>query len=157
MSRFANVKALEKPATAAQAVPSVQPVKHPVMVVTRPSPAADQSWNADEGNSLRRLGVFLLLAYGFVRFSFLSEIANHITESRPFLIMGLGVPTAALMLISGGIRRTFRARPAYFLAALMFWLVLVVPFSFWRAEACNSCCRPSKQNFRCSSCWPACC
>ena len=96
------------------------------------TPPVDQSWNADEANSIRRLGVFLLLAYAFVRFSFLSEIANHITDSRPFLVQALGLPAAALMLISGGLRRSFRARPAYYMVGLMFWLLLAVPFSFWR-------------------------
>jgi len=92
----------------------------------------DQSWNADEANSIRNVGVFLLLGYAFVRFSFLSEIANHITGSRPFLVQALGLPVAALMLISGGLRRSFRARPAYYMVGLMFWLVLAIPFSFWR-------------------------
>jgi O-antigen ligase len=100
------------------------------MVVTPPVRSADR-WYADQENMLRRCGVILLLAYGFVRFSFLSDIANHIIGSKPFLVMGLGVPTATLMLMSGGIRRTFRARPAYFLVALMLWLVIVVPLSFW--------------------------
>ena len=36
------------------------------------------------------------------------------------------------MLISGGLRRSFRARPAYYMVGLMFWLVLTVPFSFWK-------------------------
>ena len=81
---------------------------------------------------MRRLGVFLLLAYAVVRFSFLSEIANHITNARPFLVQALGVPSLALMLISGGLRRSFRARPAYYMVGLMFWLVLTVPFSFWK-------------------------
>ena len=131
MSRFANSKALQPPA-AVRAAPSVEPVRPPVLVVSPSLATADLLSNPDEGNSLRRLGVFLLLAYGFVRFSFLSEIANHITNSRPFFVMALGIPTAALMLISGGLRRTFRARPAYFIAGLMFWLALVIPFSFWR-------------------------
>jgi len=102
------------------------------MVVTPSLVATDRLWGADESNALRRLGVFMLLLYGFVRFSFVSEIANHITNSRPFLVLGLGLPATALMLISGGIRRTFRARPAYFMAGLMLWLLLVTPFSFWR-------------------------
>ena len=132
MSRFANVKALETPASPAKATSSVRPVKHPVPVVTPPSPATDESWDPDRENALRRLGVWLMLAYGFVRFSFLSDIVSHMTDARPYLVMALGVPTMALMLISGGIRRTFRARPAYYMAGLMLWLILAVPFSFWK-------------------------
>src|SRR5665213_3646577 len=54
------------------------------------------------------------------------------TDARPYLVLALGLPTTALMLISGGMRRTFRARPAYYVTGLMLWLILAVPFSFWR-------------------------
>ena len=106
MSRFANSKALQRRPMAA----SVQETRPPETVVTRPVPTADR-WYEDQDNVLRKLGVFLLLAYGFVRFSFLSDVANHIIGSKPFIVIGLGVPTAILMLLSGGIRRTFRGRP----------------------------------------------
>ena len=132
MSRFANLKALQTPAAPVKAIPSSKPVSPPVMVVTPSGSGVDQSWNADEANSFRRLGVFLLLAYAFVRFSFLSEIANHITGYRPFLVQALGLPAAVFMLISGGLRRSFRARPAFYMVGLMFWLLLAIPFSFWR-------------------------
>jgi len=102
------------------------------MLITPAVPATDRLRDADQENTLRRLGVWFVLAYAFVRFSFASEIASVILGSRPFIVLALGVPAMALMLISGGLRRTFRGRPAYLMAGLMFWLLLVLPFSSWR-------------------------
>ncbi len=131
MSRFANTKALEPPVQAVSARPSVQVVSSPLPIFS-PAFSADRLSDPDRENMIRRLGVWLLLAFGFVRFSFLTDIVANIIASRSFIVMGLGVPTMVLMLISGGLRRTFRARPAYFMVGLMFWLVLAAPFSFWK-------------------------
>lgn len=49
-----------------------------------------------------------------------------------FLPYVLGIPAILLVLTSGGVVRTFRAKPAILLAAFMVWLLLVSPFSSWK-------------------------
>jgi O-antigen ligase len=131
MSRFVNSKALQTPVAPSPSALSVRPVGPPVMAGAPPLPASYRSRDAAEANSLRKLGLFLLLGYAFVRFSFLSDIAAYVINSNPYIVPALGVPALALMLITGGIPRAFRGRAAYYMAALMFWLVLVTPLSTW--------------------------
>lgn len=83
-----------------------------------------------ETDLLRNLGFFCCLFYIFFRFSYLHEtIQMHTGISGYIPVIGAGALT--LMLLSGGIRRSFKLRPMYYATAFMAWMLLAVPFSSW--------------------------
>lgn len=92
----------------------------------------DPRWRADKDNLLRRFAFFMAVAFVFVRFSMIHEILTFHFGITAYLPWIFGVPAILGMLLSGGIRRTFRLKPAYFWTAFALWLIIATPFSFWR-------------------------
>jgi O-antigen ligase len=107
----------------------------PIPAAATPAP---QLHTADQENALRRVGVLLLLVYVFVRFSYITDTLGYWTDSKTFLVIVLGVPLAILTVISGGLRRAFRARPTFWASGLMLWMVFVLPFGFWRSGSLHT-------------------
>ncbi len=85
----------------------------------------------DESNQFRKLVVYFGLATLFVRFSVLSELIAYTTGLNTYLLYVTLPPAFVAMLATGGLRRTFRQRAAYFWLALFGWMVLAIPFSYW--------------------------
>ena len=94
--------------------------------------AEERRWQSDANNGLRRIGVSLIVIYLFVRFSLISEILTFGFGFKPYLIIVIGPTTLLAALLSGGLRRAFRERPAWYMAGFMLWLLIVVPFSSWK-------------------------
>jgi len=112
-----------------------QPVIPAVRKPSPPAPAAVPTSRGEEGhthNALRRVGFLLLLPYIFIRFSYLTDIFGYLSSSKTFLVLAFGIPVALLTVVSGGLMRAFRAGPTYWASALMLWMVIVVPFGYWK-------------------------
>ncbi|MGD1072891.1 MAG: O-antigen ligase family protein [Bryobacteraceae bacterium] len=97
-----------------------------------PAPPVDPRWAADESNKARQLGVALIVIYVFIRFSLISEILTFGLGFKPYLIIVFGPSSLLLTLLSGGVRRSMREKPAWFMVAFMLWLLAVTPLSTWK-------------------------
>lgn len=71
------------------------------------------------------------MAYVFMRFSMLHELAAS-KLGIPYIIATLAVPSILFMVLSGGIQRTLKYRASRLWLALVFWMILAVPFSVWK-------------------------
>src|SRR5437762_193025 len=87
---------------------SEPPLAPPVAAASTYRP--DPYWQMDLANPVRRIGVYFALAFVFVRFSMIHEVAFFYTGRNLYLVVGLGVPCIAFTAISGGIRRTLHYR-----------------------------------------------
>jgi O-antigen ligase len=72
------------------------------------------------------------LALVFLRFSMLHQVQTLLVGVNFHLLYIVGVPALAAVLLSGGIRRSFRGRPTFCWVGFAVWLLLAVPFSYYR-------------------------
>ncbi len=124
-----------RPAAAARRVAASKPVADAVVLPARPiaatqAPVATPA-DPDESHQFRKLAVYFGLAALFVRFAVLPEVIAYITGFDTYLLYVTVPPAILLTILSGGLRRTFRFRAAYFWLAFFAWMVLAVPISFW--------------------------
>src|SRR6266403_5380668 len=68
----------------------------------------------------------------FLRFSALPEILASITKVDFYLFYVFGALVIIFWVVSGGIRRTFREKPAQFWLWFVIWMWVAVPFSSWQ-------------------------
>lgn len=112
------------------------PTPGPPAISEEEARRAATRWN-DAYNISRRLGFYIALAYVFTRFSLIHELFTYVLGHRPYLVLLLAPPAMLSVLLTGGLRRTLQARPAYYWCAFAVWLVAATPFSFWRTGAIN--------------------
>lgn len=86
-------------------------------------------------NSLRQKAFCLTLAFVFVRCSQLHELVTYQFHFNSYLLFILGVPALLCLVISDDLRRPFRLPPGYCWLGFSLWIVVTVPFSFWRGGA----------------------
>jgi len=79
------------------------------------SPTVEPYTGADQQNPARQLAFFAAWMMVFLRFSLLHQFANYFAHANLYLLYLFGIPAFLGVLISGGIRRTFQGRPAYWL------------------------------------------
>src|SRR5262249_60752199 len=91
--------------------------------------AIDPSWQADYTNPLRKIGFYFSLAFVFSRFSLMHELIATFFGSDTHLVILLGLPTVFLIVMTGGLRRTLRGRPAYFWIGFAPQLLFAPPFT----------------------------
>jgi O-antigen ligase len=82
-------------------------------------------------NPLRKLGLYLAIAFIFCRFSLLGELVTSSLNFDPHIARLLGIPTLVLAVITGGLWRVLRSRLAYVWLGLVIWLALSCPVSYW--------------------------
>ena len=82
------------------------------------------------GNSLS-IGFALAAIATFVRIGYVHEILVVVTGIKLYLLYVFGMPALAAVVISGGIPRVFRGRPAFYWTAFALWITLAIPFSSW--------------------------
>ena len=78
---------------------------------------------------LRRAAFTLVLAFVFLRVSFLYQILTHEFGSGFFILYLIIVPLAITFVLAGGFRRVLRARTALYWTSFLFWMGVTVPFS----------------------------
>ncbi|MDP8988921.1 MAG: O-antigen ligase family protein [Acidobacteriota bacterium] len=92
---------------------------------------ARQFRQPDLDNPLRKLGLYLAIAFIFCRFSLLGELVSSSLNFDPHIARILGVPTVVLAMISGGAWRVLRSKFSFAWLGLTIWMLLTVPFSYW--------------------------
>ena len=137
MSRFANLSAFPTSRPAAVSVTTPASPIHalgPGSVSNLRIPPilpSDRAWDHAANSRVRKVGFYFVLAFVFVRFSLLSEVFTYGMGFKPYLVIILGPPAVFLALMSGGLPRLIRCRPAWFWLGFMFWLLIASPFSSW--------------------------
>lgn len=104
---------------------------------TQAAPSASReeaNWNTDINNPIRVFGLWLALAFVFVRFTLLHELLSYKLGFNSYLLYLLGVPAILALLLSGGVARTLRWRAAWFWLLFLAWLFAATPTSVWRAD-----------------------
>lgn len=89
-------------------------------------------------NPARLFGFAALLGLVLVRFSMLHQLLTYVLHVNALLLYLFGVPALLGMVLSGGIQRAFRGRPAIFYTAYALWMVVAVPFSSWRGGSART-------------------
>jgi O-antigen ligase len=92
----------------------------------------DPHLRSDIANPLRIMGFYLALVFIFSRFSLSHELITAYSGFDTHLVILMGVPTIFLTVMTGGIRRAMRGRPAYYWIAFALWLIACIPTSSWR-------------------------
>ena len=84
---------------------------------------------------MRRAAFTLVLAFVFLRVSFLYQILTHEFGSGFFILYLIIVPLAITFVLAGGFRRVLRARTALYWTSFLFWMGVTVPFSPFVSES----------------------
>ncbi len=74
---------------------------------------------------------YMALAFVFIKFCFLQEIIVWIVHVNLYILYVFVVPAILGVFLTGGLRRTMSARPAFYWVAFGLWTVLATPFSSW--------------------------
>jgi O-Antigen ligase len=93
--------------------------------------AAPQVVDPFQFNPLRKLSFYFGMAVLFVRLGVLPEVIYVMTGVNTYLLYLVTPPAIIGALLTGGLRRTFRQRAAYYWVFFFGWMILAVPFSFW--------------------------
>lgn len=94
-----------------------------------------QAEDAEVQNPARILGLAAALCLVLVRFGMLHELFTYAFGVRLFLQYVFGLPALLALVVSGGLRRTFQARTAYFWTAYALWMFVAAPFSSWKGAS----------------------
>jgi O-antigen ligase len=104
----------------------------PNAVLAGITPRASAGPEAGGVDSLRGLTVILAVIFVFLRFSYLHQIQTVAMGFNMRLLYIFGIPVLLAVLLRGGIRNSFRGRPAFYWTAYAAWIALAAPLSSWR-------------------------
>jgi len=85
------------------------------------------------------MSFYLGLGTLFLEFSVLPQVLAYVFQVRLFLLYLIAIPAILAMVASGGLRRCFRARPAYYWTGFGCWIGLAAPFSTWPGGSVLAC------------------
>jgi O-antigen ligase len=145
MSRFKGSNPVPRGGGSQPAVGVLSPRPKPAlsasatMPAPRPSPVQTPSQRPSSGdiresdlnNPLRKLGLYLAIAFIFCRFSLFGELVTNSLNFDPHIARILGIPVILLAVITGGLWRVLRSRLSYAWLGLVIWMVLSSPVSYW--------------------------
>lgn len=86
-------------------------------------------------NPFRRIAFYASLGLIFLRYSLLHESMANLIGTNGYILFVLATPALVGAVASGGLQRTFSAKPARFWAAFAVWFLVTVPFSFWKGDS----------------------
>jgi O-antigen ligase len=107
---------------------------------TRPSPTqtrwqpvgSERSLHQSElNNPLRKLALYLALAFIFCRFSLLGELVSTALNFDPHVARILGIPVVVLAIFTGGLQRVLRSKLSYAWLGLVICMIMSAPLSYW--------------------------
>lgn len=75
---------------------------------------------------------YFALALVFIRFSMIHQLLDYLLHVQLYLLYFVGAPVLVAILTTGGLRRTFKYRPAIYWTAFGLWLIPAALFSTWR-------------------------
>jgi hypothetical protein len=126
-ARVASVSAAQlKPVPLARAAPAAAPKTR-----ARVDPLETVGVDPWETHPFRRLFLFCGLATLFLQLSVLPELLLYTTNKNTYLLYLVAPPAILGALVTGGLRRTFRATPSYLWTAFYLWMIVAIPFSSW--------------------------
>ena len=97
------------------------------------APAATQVPKAaQQADPVRKLSFYFGLAFVFVVFGVLPELTYYVTGLNTYLIYWVAPAAILGALFTGGLRRTLQYRAAWYWIAFFVWMVVGIPFSYWR-------------------------
>jgi O-antigen ligase len=132
MGRMLTTRALQppvrKPAAPLPAKSPVGPVAGP------PAPPAGfaAQQDAQQTSTVKTLSFYFGLAFIFVVFGVVPELMYYVTGINTYLIYFVAPAAIVGAVINGGLRRTFQSRTAWYWVAFFVWLVIGIPFSYWK-------------------------
>src|SRR6266404_999825 len=133
MSRFKPSPGQPSAARAATAL-QPDPLKPEVPLVVLPPAEHTPAARPLQRNFLQSIGYFALVLYIFSWASYINEIGMANFGVKPYISMIFG-PIAVLALLAGGsIMRGFKTRVGMYWMALIVWMVIGAPFSYWRSD-----------------------
>jgi O-antigen ligase len=98
----------------------------------------DLQTETEFANPIRKLAFYTAIVYVFLRFSMLHELVTYSLGFNTYILYLVGPPAFLGVLLTGGLRRAFRLRTAYFWLALTVWLFVDIPFSSWRGGSVDT-------------------
>src|ERR1700736_4909349 len=133
MSRFKP--SLRQPSVTHGATLKADPLKREApLVLPRPEHHRAVA-RPEQRNFLQTIGYFALVLYLFSWASYINEIGLAHFGAKPYISMVSG-PLAVLALIAGGsIMRGIRTRVGMYWMALLVWMVIGAPFSYWKSDS----------------------
>jgi len=138
MGRMLTTRALQAPVRqpAAPLVGKPSPlgtVASPRLARTIPTVQED----SHQATAVKKLGFYFGLAFIFVVFGVVPELMYYITGINTYLIYFVAPAAILGAVINGGLRRTFQNRAAWYWVAFFVWLVIGIPFSYWKGGSYN--------------------
>src|SRR5437868_3073105 len=100
-----------------------------------PGVAVTGAWDQTRVKPLRRVGFYMGLVFIFLRVSFLHEIITYYSHVNLYLLWLFGLPAMLAVAFTGGFGRTFSSPRSWWWLAFTVWLLLGLPFSYWRSES----------------------
>jgi O-antigen ligase len=86
---------------------------------------------AELSNPIRKMGFYAALGFMFFRFSEAHQILAFTLGLNLYVLYIFAIPAIVSLILSGGIRRAFSMRCAWYWLGYLGWLVMCIPFSFW--------------------------
>lgn len=129
---------MPKPSSAVPSFAAGRPNQTPTAASSGASllvPAGAVLREEDVYNPLRRLGFFFALAFVFVRFTTLHEVLAVKLGFNTFLLYWVGGPAILLLLLTGGLQRSWYWTPVRFWLLYLAWLYAAIPTSTWRSDS----------------------
>jgi len=83
--------------------------------------------------TVRKVAFYFTAALVFIRSSQIHELITYRFNFNSYLLFVLGVPAILGLFISKNAARPFRFPQAYLWLGFSLWIVLIVPFSIWKA------------------------
>ena len=98
-----------------------------------PPTSNDPEWQKTLNDSLRRMAFIMSVVVIFIRFSMIHMVLAHELGTSFFLLYIFSIPALLGIILSGGLRRAFQGRPAWYWTGFLIWMGITVPFSIWRS------------------------
>ena len=134
MSRFKpspGQPSITRAATALQSDPLKPEARLLILPPAEHNPAVAQPVRR---NILQSIGYFALVLYVFSWASYINEISLAYLGAKPYISMICG-PIAVLALLAGGsMLRGLKTRVGMYWMALLLWMVIGAPFSYWKSD-----------------------
>jgi O-antigen ligase len=102
-------------------------------ISARAVPLANPAANSEASDPIRSITFAFGLGLLVIRFSMLNQMLHVVLHFNPLLMYVFEIPVLIGLVLSGGIWRSFRGRPAYYWTAYGIWMAAVSPFSTWRS------------------------
>lgn len=80
----------------------------------------------------RRIFLYFVLAFVFMRFSMVHQILEHLLHADTYLIYLVAIPALIGIPATGGFQRTFKYHSALYWTAFALWMIPTAAFSTWR-------------------------